>query len=53
MEFARAIVSRGGADAWPEVEFLDMPVDDGPIDTVCAVERMAACESFCDHCSRR
>lgn len=37
----RAIVSRGATDLWPEVEFLDMPVDDGPTDTVCAVECMA------------
>ena len=28
---------------WPKVEFLEMPVNDGPTDTVGAVERMAAC----------
>jgi predicted polyphosphate/ATP-dependent NAD kinase len=38
----RAIISHSAGDPWPEVEFLNMPVDDGPTDTVCAVERMAA-----------
>jgi predicted polyphosphate/ATP-dependent NAD kinase len=37
----RAILQRGAG--WPRVEFLDMPIDDGPDDTVSAVERMAAC----------
>src|SRR5687768_13361967 len=27
---------------WPEVVFLDMPIEDGPADTVVAVERMVA-----------
>jgi predicted polyphosphate/ATP-dependent NAD kinase len=27
-------------DSWPEVEFLEMPVEEGPSDTVCAVEQM-------------
>jgi predicted polyphosphate/ATP-dependent NAD kinase len=38
----RAIISHEAVDAWPEVEFLDMPVDDGPTDTVRAVEHMVA-----------
>lgn len=38
----RAMGSRGAACVWPEIEFLDMPVEDGPADTVCAVERMVA-----------
>lgn len=38
----RAIASHGSLDAWPEVDFLDMPVEDGPTDTVHAVGRMVA-----------
>ncbi|PYV85231.1 MAG: hypothetical protein DMG05_23140 [Acidobacteria bacterium] len=38
----RAIASQGSEDAWPQVDFLDMPVEDGPTDTVRAVERMVA-----------
>jgi len=34
----RAVVPR--SSAWPKVEFLDMPISDGPMDSVCAVERM-------------
>lgn len=40
----RAIGLRSAAHPWPRVEFLNMPVEDRPIDTVCAVERMAARE---------
>jgi predicted polyphosphate/ATP-dependent NAD kinase len=38
----RAIASQGSVDAWPEVDFLDMPVEDSPTDTLRAVERMVA-----------
>lgn len=36
----RAKVPRDAANARPTVEFLEMPVTDGPMDSVCAVERM-------------
>jgi predicted polyphosphate/ATP-dependent NAD kinase len=36
----RALVPRGVANVWPKAEFLDMPISDGPMDSVCAVEHM-------------
>ena len=38
----RAVAVRIGSRCWPEVEILEMPLEDGPGDTVYAVERMAA-----------
>ena len=36
----RALAPRSAANVWPKVEFLNMPISDGPMDSVCAVERM-------------
>ncbi len=36
----RALVSHQHADSWPEVEFADINVEDGPHDTTRAVEQM-------------
>ncbi len=38
----RAMTTNFSSDSWPEVVFLEMPVEDGPLDTVRAVERMVA-----------
>jgi predicted polyphosphate/ATP-dependent NAD kinase len=38
----RTLATCGPAEQWPHVEFLDMPVEDGPRDTLRAVRRMAA-----------
>ena len=38
----RAIASQGSGNLWPQVNFLDMPIEDGPVDTLRAVERMVA-----------
>src|SRR5579863_1203538 len=38
----RAIATRRCNPPWPEVVFLDMPVEDGPADTVRATRRMVA-----------
>jgi predicted polyphosphate/ATP-dependent NAD kinase len=39
----RALLSSDeGSRCWPQVEFLDMPIEDGPQDTLRAVERMIA-----------
>ncbi len=35
-------VPRSGGQPWPEVVFLEMPIEDGPADTVRAVEHMVA-----------
>ena len=40
----RVITSHHSVDPWPEVEFLDIFIEDGPMDTVRAVERMATSE---------
>src|SRR5262249_254375 len=39
-ERLRRGVARSAANPWPRVEFLEMPIKDGPEDSVCAVERM-------------
>ncbi len=36
----RAMTTHSSAEAWPDVQFLDMPIEDGPLDTVRAVELM-------------
>ena len=37
----RAIAAQKSPDLWPEVLFVDMPVEDGPADTVLGVKRLA------------
>jgi len=38
----RSLVTRAAVHVWPEVEFLEIPVEDGPADTVRSVELMSA-----------
>jgi predicted polyphosphate/ATP-dependent NAD kinase len=38
----RIVATQSAREPWPEVGFLDMPVEDGPMDTVRAVEQMRA-----------
>jgi len=38
----RAIATQGPHDGWPQVEFVEMPIEDGPADTLRAVELMVA-----------
>ena len=41
----QAVATHRPAEApWPEVDFLDMPIEAGPLDTVRAVERMVAAQ---------
>ena len=38
----RIVAAQGSQERWPEVVFLDMPVEDGPMDTVRGAEKMSA-----------
>ena len=38
----RIVAAQGSQQRWPEVIFLDMPVEDGPMDTVRGAEKMSA-----------
>lgn len=40
----RALVAQRPPILWPQVEFLEMPIEDGPADTLLAVEKMVAAE---------